>query len=513
MSLLGWLLRILLTCFWIVGAACSNSTGGSSGVGGNESSGSGGTSRGGTGGDDQSGGAGGVTGTGGGASTGGAIGSGGNVSTGGVMGTGGKVSTGGVIGSGGNASTGGAIGSGGMTGSGGAIGSGGMTSSGGSNGGTTGVAGRSGSGGAAGSNGSSSNAMGPCDLYAMSNTPCVAAFSTVRVLLHSYQGPLYQVRKGGMNNVFKGNQPIGTGGGTTGGTTQDIGVTADGFADSAAQDAFCGTATCTFSRLYDQSGKGNDLTQSPAGQYEPGPDYEVPATHSVMVSGHKVYSAYFPNPPSLPSGSAPSGYGYRNNKTSGMPTGSAASQGVYMVADGTHSGNGCCFDFGNAESNNGSGPTGAMAALNLGTSYWGTGAGSSPWFEGDFEAGVWAGGSSCGTPGSGQLTCSGRKPNPQNPSMKAIPYALGILKTGTTNSMPTWVLKVADATNGTLTTAYNGAAPANWQLQGAVLLGTGGDNSNSSWGTFYEGAITVGQPSDGTDQAVAANIVALGYGK
>jgi non-reducing end alpha-L-arabinofuranosidase len=355
--------------------------------------------------------------------------------------------------------------------------------------------------------------MGPCDLYAAANIPCVAAFSTVRVLLSTYKGPLYQVRKGGTNNVFKGNQPIGTVGGTTGGTTQEIGFTADGFADSAAQDAFCGTATCTFSRLYDQSGKGNDLTQSPAGQYEPGPDYEIPATHSVMIGTHKVYSAYFPNPPSLPSGSAPSGYGYRNNKTSGMPTGSSAPQGVYMVADGTHSGNGCCFDFGNAETNNGSGPTGAMAALNLGTSYWGTGAGSSPWFEGDFEAGVWAGGSSCGTPGSGQLTCSGRQANPQNPSMKAIPYAFGILKTGTTNGSPTWVLKVGNATTGTLTTAYNGAAPAKWALQGAVLLGTGGDNSNSSWGTFFEGAITAGQPTDATDDAVHANIAAVGYGK
>ena len=354
--------------------------------------------------------------------------------------------------------------------------------------------------------------MRPCDIYAMASTPCVAAISTVRVLLSTYKGPLYQVRKGGMNNVFKGNQPIGTVGGTTGGTTQDIGATADGFADAAAQDAFCGSEMCTFSKLYDQSGKGNDLTQSPAGQYEPGPDYEIPATHSIMAGGHKVYVAYFPNPPSLPSGSAPSGYGYRNNKTTGMPT-KSAEQGVYMLADGTHSGNGCCFDFGNAETNNGSGPTGAMAAINLGTSYWGQGAGSSPWFEGDFEAGVWAGGSACGTPGSGQLTCSGRKANPMNPSMKTIPFALGFLKTGNMNNMPVWTLKVGDATTGSLTTAYSGTAPGSWQLQGALLLGTGGDNSNSSWGTFFEGAVTAGQPPDATDDAIHANIMAVGYGK
>jgi hypothetical protein len=195
-----------------------------------------------------------------------------------------------------------------------------------------------------------------------------------------------------------------------------------------------------------------------------------------------------------------------------MPTGSAA-QGVYMLADGTHTGSGCCFDFGNAETNNGNGPTGAMAALNLGTSYWGQGAGSTPWFKGDFEAGVWAGGSSCGTPGSGQLTCSGRQANPQNPSMKGIPYAFGILKTGTSSNLAQWVLKTGNGTTNTLTTAYSGTAPANWQLQGAVVLGTGGDNSNSSWGTFYEGAVTTGQPSDTTDQAVYANILAVGYGK
>jgi non-reducing end alpha-L-arabinofuranosidase len=476
------LLCILVTSVWITGAACSASTGGASGTGGNDSGGSGG-----------------AVSTGGASSgSGGAVGSGGTPSTGGATGTGGKVSTGGATGSGGTTPVGGR---------------GGTTSTGGS----TGTGGGAGSGaagsGAAGSTGTS-NAMGPCDIYAMANNSCVAAISTVRVLLHSYTGPLYQVRKGGTNNVFKGNQPAGTGGGTTGGTTQDIGFGADGFADSAAEDAFCGSggSACTISKIYDQSGKGNDLIESPAGTYEPGPDYEVPASHAVMVGTHKVYSLYFPHPPSLPSGSAPSGYGYRNNKTTGMPTGTAA-QTVYMLADGTYAGNGCCFDFGNAETNNGNGPTGDMAAINLGTSYWGMGAGSSPWFEGDFEAGVWAGGSSCGTPGSGQLTCSGRQANPMNPSMKSIPYALGILKTATTNGSPVWTLKVANATTGTLTTAYDGAAPGKWMLQGALLLGTGGDNSNSSWGNFYEGCVTTGEASDATDQAIAANVAAVGYGK
>ena len=49
--------------------------------------------------------------------------------------------------------------------------------------------------------------------------------------------------------------------------------------------------------------------------------------------------------------------------------------------------------------------------------------------------------------------------------------------------------------------------------QGAILLGNGGDNSNSSQGTFYEGAMTASGtfPTDATDQLVQANVVAARY--
>ncbi len=49
--------------------------------------------------------------------------------------------------------------------------------------------------------------------------------------------------------------------------------------------------------------------------------------------------------------------------------------------------------------------------------------------------------------------------------------------------------------------------------QGAILLGNGGDNSNGSQGTFYEGAMTAAGtfPSDATDQLVQANVVAARY--
>jgi hypothetical protein len=48
--------------------------------------------------------------------------------------------------------------------------------------------------------------------------------------------------------------------------------------------------------------------------------------------------------------------------------------------------------------------------------------------------------------------------------------------------------------------------------QGAIILGTGGDNSKGSVGTFYEGVMTTGYASTATANAVQANIVAAGYG-
>jgi hypothetical protein len=48
--------------------------------------------------------------------------------------------------------------------------------------------------------------------------------------------------------------------------------------------------------------------------------------------------------------------------------------------------------------------------------------------------------------------------------------------------------------------------------EGAIVLGTGGDNSNADSGNFFEGVMTAGVPSDAADNAVQDNIVAAGYG-
>ncbi len=320
----------------------------------------------------------------------------------------------------------------------------------------------------------------PCDIYSSAATPCVAAYSMARQLLSTYTGPLYQVRKAD-------------------GTTKDI-PAIGGFVNAAVQDTFCGTGNCNVAILYDQSGKGNDLIKAPAGCYTgtaSQPDNEANVKgHSIMVGGHKAYGLYMVAQD-----------GYRNNKAAGMPTGSQA-QGIYEVADGKRGGPACCWDFGNASTNNCNGGVGNMAALFLGVAYWGKGAGNGPWFLADLEAGVWAGGAKVGDPGWGAL--SDQHPaNPNNLSM-AIDFAFGILKTSSTN----YAIRIGNAQSGNLTTAYDGALPSvlHWSLHGGIVLGIGGDNSNSSNGTFFEGAITSGRPSDTADASVFKNVQDAGFG-
>ena len=77
-----------------------------------------------------------------------------------------------------------------------------------------------------------------------------------------------------------------------------------------------------------------------------------------------------------------------------------------------------------------------------------------------------------------------------------------------------FALKASDATAGKLQTMWDGPRPRGYQpmrKQGAIILGIGGDNSDSAVGAFYEGVITQGYTTDSADDAVQANIVAQGY--
>jgi hypothetical protein len=332
----------------------------------------------------------------------------------------------------------------------------------------------------------------PCDIYSTANTPCVAAYSMVRALSSNYTGPLYQVRAGSSSS--------NTG---SGGTTKDIGRTTDGYADTTTQDKFCANTICTVSVLYDQSGNNNHLRAAKKGVPGNGShtgmdDYESSATKGVVTAGgHKVYSLYM---------NQFEGYrtavGVKGNK---VPVGNS-SQGIYQLADGTHVGTACCWEFGNVSTD----PTKYFMADDLffGTAFWGKGAGSGPWFMVDFEAGVWAGGSKPGDPGWGGLN-GPFVPNPNNPSLK-VPFALGVTKVSSTK----YAIRAANAqTASDLTTAYEGAVVQTTSLQGGIVLGVGPDNSNNSFGTFYEGAIVAGYPTTATDLAVLNSIKAVGYTK
>jgi hypothetical protein len=339
-------------------------------------------------------------------------------------------------------------------------------------GGTGGSGGAGGYGGAAGAGGSTGTPMGPCDIYAADGGPCVAAHSTVRALLGAYSGPLYQVRK------------------TSDGTTKDIGVLAPGgFANAADQDAFCGTDACTISIIYDQSGMGNHLTKAPPGGAKTTGDKEATANAlPITISGHDVYGEH--NPP---------GVGYRNNAAVGTATGDDP-ETIYMITSGNYYNGGCCFDYGNAETNSRDNGEGTAEAVYFGAcTIWGKGADDGPWVMEDLENGLWAGDVS---------------PYENNKPI-TYKYVTGLVK-GDKAGANHWAIKAGNAQSGNLTTMFDGKRPSSryypMRKEGAIILGTAGDNSNAGQGNFFEGLMTAHYSTTAADDAVQANIVAA-YGQ
>ncbi|NUS16595.1 MAG: lectin [Streptomyces sp.] len=316
-----------------------------------------------------------------------------------------------------------------------------------------------------------------CDIYAAGGTPCVAAHSTVRALYGSYSGNLYQVRRSSDN------------------ATRNIGVLAPGgYADAAAQDSFCSGTSCVITVVYDQSGHGNDLWYQGSAQV-PGSSQSSAAkatSESLTAGGTKAYSLYI----------NPGNSYWRDGHLTGVPTGSAP-EGAYMVTSGTHVNSGCCFDYGNSETTRMADAAGAMDAINFGTECWFGGcSGSGPWVQADLEWGLYSGGSQSWNTGQRAFTSK---------------FVTAMLKN---NGTSRFALKGGDAQSGSLTTVWDGGLPSGYspmKKQGAIVLGSGGDcckpggGANLSAGTFYEGAVVAGYPSDATDNAVQADITAAGY--
>jgi len=302
--------------------------------------------------------------------------------------------------------------------------------------------------------------QGPCDIYAAANTPCVAHIST-RALYASYNGPLYQVLR------------------QSDGKTLDIGVVkpsaspapdAGGYADAAAQDAFCANTYCWIIKLYDQSGKGNHLVQAPRGGFS-GPAMggfnNVPLADMapITIMGHKAYGVFIEP-----------GMGLRWNDTHGTAVDDQA-EGQYCVIDGHHYNSGCCFDCGNAETDSRDDGNGTMETTyygNAGAWYRGTAPG--PWIMTDQENNLVG----CVNP-DGSRCCA------------TLPSITWRFVTATADGEPHhWRSMGGDAQKGDLKVMFDGprvnATQDPMRKQGAMLLGNGGDNSNGSQGTFYEGA-------------------------
>jgi hypothetical protein len=343
----------------------------------------------------------------------------------------------------------------------------------------------------------------PCDVLKQAGTTCSSAHSTVRVIVPGYSGRLYQLCKGG-------SKP---GPNSCTGQTQDINAI-DGYVDVASHEQFCGDDACLITKIYDQSGNGNDLEPSPPGGAKTSPDTPARAMAlPVKLNGHKAYGVLI-RP----------GMGYRtgcngcNIKTGkGMAMGDEP-QSMYMITSQSDLVDGCCFDYGNAETSSNDDGNGTMEAIYFGAGVvWGTGYGGKPgpWVMGDLENGVFAGWEN----GQDKLISTNK------PLKFDFVTAIVVGDTSEKNCKKGRYMiygadaSGADATYGKLMTMWDGIRPdkpgyAPMVKQGSLILGTGGDNSSGGGGRFYEGATATGPAmSKKWSNLLHAAIVAAKYEK
>jgi len=83
----------------------------------------------------------------------------------------------------------------------------------------------------------------PCDLYASVGTPCVAAHSTVRALFSAYTGTSTRSGARRITQLRHRRALCGR------------------LCQRPPHRSFCSGTTCVITIIYDQSGRGNNLTQ------------------------------------------------------------------------------------------------------------------------------------------------------------------------------------------------------------------------------------------------------------
>jgi hypothetical protein len=210
----------------------------------------------------------------------------------------------------------------------------------------------------------------------------------------------------------------------------------------------------------------------------------------ITIKGHKVYGVFIEP-----------GMGLRIDDAKGTAVDDQA-EGQYWVVNGKHFNSGCCFDYGNAETDSRDDDNGTMETTYFGDApWWYHGNPPGPWVMTDQENNLVG----CVNPDGSKLCVH-------------LPTITWRFVTAIAKGEPHhWTSMGGDAQQGQLSIMFDGprvnATYDPMRKQGAILLGNGGDNSNGSQGTFYEGAMTAAGtfPSDASDQEVQANIVGAGY--
>jgi len=210
----------------------------------------------------------------------------------------------------------------------------------------------------------------------------------------------------------------------------------------------------------------------------------------ITIMGHKAYGVFIEP-----------GMGLRQNDAKGTAVDDQA-EGQYWVINGQHYNSGCCFDYGNAEIDSRDDDNGTMETAYFGSAPWWYHASTrGPWIMTDQENNLVG----CVNP-DGSTVCTN------------LPSITWRFVTAIAKGEPHhWTSMGGDAQKGALKVMFTGPRVDitydPMRKQGAILLGNGGDNSNSSQGTFYEGAMTAAGtfPADATDQLVQVNVVAARY--
>ena len=505
------------------------------------------------------------------------VGLGGNTATSSGGTTANTTATGGTTAKGGGGGSGVGSGGSSATASGGTTAKGGSGGSASGTGGISGSGGSTTTSSTGGTTTTGTGPTGPCDIYQTAGTPCGAAHSTVRALYASYSGPLYQVQRASDKStkdivvgtagfaqssdqdsfcsgttctipiiydqspngnhlrvtwfaywLQSGGNPatataakISVGGHTVYGIKSGTNVAYHSGAQlSGTASITNGSTTVTFSSpqtlpantalLFVASTKdcpanswSADLANCKYRTYYTAADINA-ATTATMTK------AYI--------GTTSSSSAVWNESTKGIATGDEA-EAEYSVFDAKTYGQWCCFDYGNAEIDGIDEGNATMEAISWAadTQFSQSGGGSGPWIGADLENGMFEGYEN----GSANVA--------SNTSVTGMSYVTAMLKGLSAKDCPSgltssgcFALKAGNSQSGKLewkfsaTTSNYGARPPGYspqKKQGAIILGTGGDGSNTGTGIWFEGAMTLGAPSDATDDAVQANIVAAGYGK